>query len=180
MTDEIQTLKQLQDEIVKITKEIHQEFGAHCLILMEENPTLAKRLAIWSQTQILLVSTLKDGLCLPPLEFTTVKKLMRDFENSGMVLSEFSGSSQSFSGFHSFNSFVLQDLMQALDTSLSTPPEKKAEMMKLAYKYSSARSFKSWVENFLKDLKQAYSPEQTAQSRFVYLGLSTNAVYGNP
>jgi hypothetical protein len=105
---------------------------------------------------------------------------MRDFENSGMVLSEFSGSSHSFSGFHQFNSFVLQDLMQALDSSLSTPPEKKAEMMKLAYKYSSARTFKSWVENFLKDLKQAYSPEQTAQSRFVYLGLSTNSVCRNP
>jgi trehalose-6-phosphate synthase len=82
-----------------------------------------------------------------------VKKIRKDFQNSGIVLSEFAGNSKAFSGFHSFNPFVLQDFMQALDSNLSTPPEKKAEMMKRAYKISSVRSFKSWVENFLKDLK---------------------------
>lgn len=83
--------------------------------MMDSNPPLPVRLAIWSLTQILLVSTLKDGLCLPPLEFVTVKHHLRDFENSGMVLSEFAGCSDAFSGFHSFNAFVLQDLMNTLD-----------------------------------------------------------------
>jgi trehalose-6-phosphate synthase len=46
-----------------------------------------------------------------------------------MILSEFSGCSNAFSGFHSFNSFDLKDLMQALDNALSTPSTKKAEMM---------------------------------------------------
>jgi len=43
--------------------------------------------------------------------------------------------------------------MEALDAALSTPPEKKAEMMKKAYKYASRRTFANWVESFLKDLK---------------------------
>lgn len=62
--------------------------------------------------------------------------------------------------------------MHALDSCLSTGPEEKAKMMKRAYKYSSKRNFYEWVENFLKDLKEAYSPTQTANSRFVYLGLN--------
>jgi len=75
-----------------------------------------------------------------------------------MILSEFSGCSNAFSGFHSFNSFVLKDLVQALDTALSTPSSKKLEMMQRAYTYSSRRCFKKWVDSFLRDLKQMYNP----------------------
>lgn len=52
-------------------------------------------------------------------------------------------------------------------------------MMKKAYKYSSRRTFGSWVESFLKDLKAAYSPEQTQIARYIYLGLYTEASLGN-
>jgi trehalose-6-phosphate synthase len=78
----------------------------------------------------LLVSTLKDGLCLPPLEFVTVKSLQGDFENSGMILSEFSGSSNAFSGFHSFNPFDQQEFCKALDTCLNMTGENKSQMMR--------------------------------------------------
>ena len=32
------------------------------------------RMALWTVTNILLITTLRDGQCLPPLEFITVKK----------------------------------------------------------------------------------------------------------
>jgi len=78
-----------------------------------------------------------------------------------MILSEYAGCSNAFSGFHSFNSFNLLDLCKALDAALSTPNDKKAEMMSRGYTYSSRRTFKNWVESFLKDLKQMYKPEST-------------------
>jgi len=109
LTDGIPLLRTLREEIIAIAEEIHQEFGSHSLVLMQGNPDLAKRLAVWSVSQILLVSTLKDGLSLPPLEFVTCKKLLNDFGSSGMVLSEFSGCSNAFSGFFRFNSFNVQD-----------------------------------------------------------------------
>jgi trehalose-6-phosphate synthase len=96
-------MQQLDIEIKALIKEIQEEFGYHSLVVLDQNPSLERRLTIWSQAQILLVSTLKDGLCLPPLEFATVKKLTGEFENSGMILSEFSGCSSAFSGFHEFN-----------------------------------------------------------------------------
>lgn len=66
--------------------------------------------------------------------------------------------------------------MEALDAGLSTSPDKKAEMMKKAYKYASKRTFSTWVESFLKDLKQAYNKTNNAMARYIYLGLSTEAV----
>ena len=50
LTDSISIFKDLQTEIIKITEEIHKEFGPHCLILQEGNPPLAKRLAVWAQS----------------------------------------------------------------------------------------------------------------------------------
>jgi trehalose-6-phosphate synthase len=174
MTDSIASFKALRSDIVAITSEIHKEFGTHCLLLQEGNPPPAKRLAIWSQTQILLIATLKDGLCIPPLEFVTVKKKLNDFHNSSMVISEYAGCSNAFSGFHDFNSFSLFDLCQSLDAALSTPPEKKAEMMSIAYKYTSRRTFKLWVESFLTSLKQMYNPANV-QNRYIYLGLRVDS-----
>jgi trehalose-6-phosphate synthase len=66
--------------------------------------------------------------------------------------------------------------MEALDAGLSTPPDKKEEMMKKAYKYAKKRTFANWVESFLKDLKQAYNKTNNAMARYIYLGLSTEAV----
>ena len=127
-------MKELQADIKQVIKEIHYEFGQHSLVMMETNPSLEKRLAIWSQTQILLVSTLKDGLCLPPLEFATVKKLNGEYETSGMILSEFSGCSSAFNGFHSYNPFDSHAFGKALDTCLSQSSKKKSAMMRKAYK----------------------------------------------
>jgi trehalose-6-phosphate synthase len=79
LTDSISIFKDLSNEIKSIAEEIHKEFGPQCLMLIQGNPPLARRLALWSHTQILLIATLKDGLCLPPLEFVTVKKILNDF-----------------------------------------------------------------------------------------------------
>jgi trehalose-6-phosphate synthase len=107
--DTVPILKELFDEVNKITKQIHADFGSECLLVMHDDLPLSKRLAIWSQCNILLSSTLKDGLSLPPLEYVTVKSIMGDFKNSQMMLSEYGGCTYSFSGFYSFNSFDLSD-----------------------------------------------------------------------
>jgi trehalose-6-phosphate synthase len=166
-------MKQLQADIKDVIKEIHAEFGQHSLVVSDQNPSLERRLVIWSQAQILLVSTLKDGLCLPPLEFATVKKLMEQFDNAGMILSEFCGSSSAFNGFHEFNPFDPQDFCRALDTCLSQSGKKKEILMQKAYKYCRQFKFHSWVDHFLKEMKDSYNPNKHLEARYVYLGLST-------
>ena len=80
--DKIPILKELYDEVKEITEKIQKDFGKECLIVQNNDLNLYKRLAIWSQCNILLSSTLKDGLSLPPLEYVTVKSIMGDFKNS--------------------------------------------------------------------------------------------------
>lgn len=170
--EHVPALKQLNEDIKTAIKEIHDEFGQHSLVVLDQNPSLERRLTIWSQAQILLVSTLKDGLCLPPLEFASVKKSMGTFQSSGMVLSEFSGSSSSFNGFHEFNPFDQQDFCRALDTCLSLSSKKKEILMRKAYKYCCQFKFDNWVDHFLKELNDSYNPNNF-EARYVYLGLST-------
>ena len=166
-------MKQLQMDLKVLIKEIHDEFGLHSLVVSDQNPSLERRLTVWSQAQILLVSTLKDGLCLPPLEFATVKKLMGDLHNSSMILSEFSGCSSAFNGFHEFNPFNQQDFCKALDTCLNLSRKKKEILMSKAYKYCCQFKFNGWVDHFLKELKDSYNPSKHLEARYVYLGLST-------
>ena len=57
-------IKEMRNEVIKIRDEIHKLFGSGCLIFSESNPPLEKRLALWAQSNIILVSALKDGLCI--------------------------------------------------------------------------------------------------------------------
>ena len=56
-------LREMKVEIKAIIERINSNYG-NVVILQEENPDLEKRLTLWSQTNILLVATLRDGLCL--------------------------------------------------------------------------------------------------------------------
>ena len=59
-----------------------------------------------------------------------------------MMLSEYGGTSYSFSGFYSFNSFDMTDFKDVLDKSLSAKSEENVRMMKAAHKYCSRSQFK--------------------------------------
>lgn len=98
-------LKKLKDSIIKLTTKIRTEFGRQCLILESGNWTMHMRLALWSKAHVLFVSTLKDGLYLTCFEYIFVKHLCNEFENSAMILSEFTGCNSQFAGFYDFNPF---------------------------------------------------------------------------
>ena len=98
-------MKTLNNEICKLINLIHRDFGKECLMVKAGNQTIDARLALWSKTNILFVSTLKDGLYLTTFEYIWVKYLRNDFENSAMILSEFTGCDSQFAGFYDFNPF---------------------------------------------------------------------------
>ena len=93
------------------------------------------RLALWSKAHVLFVSTLKDGLYLTCIEYILVKHLRNEFENSAMLLSEFTGSNSQFAGFYEFNPFLLKKTVGALEKCLKDSSEEKATRMKRAYRY---------------------------------------------
>lgn len=138
-------------------KEIYEEFGP-CIDFIEENPSLEQRCALWAETNILLVSTLRDGLCLLPIEYTIVKKLIGKMSDAVMVLSEFSGCNKAFTGYIEYNPFNYSDLVKKLGTAINMHPKEKEELLSMAYNYASKFTLTQWVELFLKDLKFSYLP----------------------
>lgn len=119
---------------------------------------MEKRLALWSESDVLLVSSLRDGLCLPLFEYVAAKKNSNKLSQGVMVLSEFSGTNRAFNGFLEFNPFNVSEFLTKMDQAISMSSQEKEELMKQAVSYLEKASTSKWVESFLKDLKIAYRP----------------------
>jgi trehalose-6-phosphate synthase len=125
----VKIIAHARKEIKEIVKKICQEFGPQCILLQEDNPPLEKRLALWSQSDVLLVSSLRDGLCLPLFEYVAAKKHAKKLSQAVMLLSEFSGSNRAFKGFLEYNPFNVSEFLTKLDYALSMSPSEKEELM---------------------------------------------------
>lgn len=68
---------------------------------------------------ILLITTLRDGQCLPPLEFITVKKLLGTTNKAAVILSEFSGCNRALGGILKINPFNVDEIAKAIDTAIN-------------------------------------------------------------
>lgn len=60
-------------EIKKLVEEIQEQWPGS-LYVIRKNLDRDQRLILWSNTKYLLITTLRDGQCIPPLEFIAVKK----------------------------------------------------------------------------------------------------------
>ena len=67
---------QTRTDIQQIIQQIQTEFGADKLWYKEQDLSVEHRIGLWAATNILLITTLRDGQCLPPLEYIAVKKQM--------------------------------------------------------------------------------------------------------
>jgi len=75
-----------------------------------------ERLTLWSLTKYLLITTLRDGQCIPPLEFIAVKKWQQRFRTSAIIISEFSGNSKALGGVIKINPSNVDEITKAMDT----------------------------------------------------------------
>ena len=179
LSEHVPALKVLKEEVHRLVSQIHKDFGKKCLIVKTANYSIEARMALWSKTNILFVSTLKDGLYLTCFEYIWAKYVKGDFKNSAMLLSEFTGCNSQFAGFHEFNPFLTnislaswgKTTVSALEEALKESPRQKEVRMRRAFKFCQQRTFSGWVEHFLKELKLAYNPHSIEETRIVYSGL---------
>ena len=95
----------MQGEIDKIINEIHEEFGDGCLIYKVQNLTQEERMALWSFSQVLLNTSLRDGLAFSPFEFISTKALQKKFHKAAIIISEFTGCARQLNGAFLINPF---------------------------------------------------------------------------
>lgn len=137
-------------------KEIEDEFGKSVICYLEEDLSVEHRLALWTVTNILLITTLRDGQCLPPLEYITVKKELNKSGKSAVILSEFSGCNRALGGVLKINPFNVDEIVKNIEIAINMSSEEKEQRFKIAYNYISKHSTLKWAEGFLKDLKRAH------------------------
>jgi trehalose 6-phosphate synthase/phosphatase len=117
---------------------------------------MEQRIALWAVSNVLLITTLRDGQCLPPLEFITVKKHLQRFKKASVILSEFSGCNRALGGVLKINPFNVDEISNNIDLAINMPPEEKEQRLKIASNYISKHSTYKWAEAFLKDLKRSH------------------------
>ena len=87
--------------------------------------TQEERLALWSFSHVLLITSLRDGLTFSPFEFIYTKYYKERFNKASIVLSEFSGCARQLNGAYIVNPFDLYDISQNLSKVLLTIPDEK-------------------------------------------------------
>jgi trehalose 6-phosphate synthase/phosphatase len=117
---------------------------------------MEQRIALWAMTNVLLITTLRDGQCLPPLEFITVKKEIQRQNKASVILSEFSGCNRALGGVLKINPYNVDEIAKNIDLALNMPQDEKEQRLKIAYNYISKHSTYRWAEAFLKDLKRSH------------------------
>lgn len=119
---------------------------------------MEERIALWGISNTLLITTLRDGQCLPPLEFITVKKLLNRTNKATVILSEFSGCNRALGGVLKINPFNVDEIAKNIDFAINMTADEKEQRMKIAANYIGKHSTYKWAEAFLKDLKRSHQP----------------------
>lgn len=72
-----------------------------------------------------MITTLRDGQCLPPLEFIAVKKLLNLSNKANVILSEFSGCNRALGGILKVNPFNVDEITKNIDIAINMSKEEK-------------------------------------------------------
>jgi trehalose 6-phosphate synthase/phosphatase len=125
------------------------ELGSDVITVIERNLTRGERLGYLKAANILLVTCIRDGINLLPLEFIMLKAQ----EAATVILSEFSGVSRAITSPLRINPFNSTELKEAIYEAISqTQPPPKVQH---DYIYIQEHSAQKWATSFLSDLKKA-------------------------
>ena len=141
-------------------------------------------MGLWNVTNVLLITTLRDGQCLPPLEFITVKKFTNKSSKAAVIISEFSGCNRALGGnlkiSHNskcqtfVNPFNVEEISRNIDLALQMSPEEKEQRFKLAYNYISKHSTLKWAESFIREMKRSHLGVGENLTNYMIIGFGLN------
>lgn len=166
--EEQQSLKQ---QILAEVDDVHLKFGDKVLEIVDGNATsLDDLVAMYSISDVGLFSTFWDGLNVCPYEYTA----SQDPENPGaLIVSEFMGCSRSLSGVTSVNPWKLDQVGEAIYSSLNmSSAERRAHHLRRS-EYVMKHAFTDWCSGFLTDLDEASL--QAVNLSYIQVGWGSNA-----
>lgn len=147
-----------------LVEELNKEAGKELVEIVQKNISHEERFAYMEISSGLIVSTVKEGMSLLPFEFLLLKK----FSGSGIVLSEFAGSSRTLSSPYKVNPLDTNSFEIAILELLTNLPNKKRLVKDLTYIETKTTTF--WVEDFVSQIKS--SKKKTHKFQYVSIGMN--------
>ena len=141
--------------------------------------SIKERLAFWLAADVLLLTSIREGLNLMPMEFIYARK---DEENAGVIVaSEFSTCSTLLNGALKVNPFNVQLVTDQIGKALSMDLTERRNRRMRDIDFVSTHPSGKWTENILRDIamfnqNQNQSHARSSRSNKIFPGYNTLSV----
>jgi len=179
--------RQTQNEVKLLVERINTKFRSQSgdLIIFEEREDtdidLKKRLAFFAASDVLLISSTRDGLNRMPMEFTLArsKNAPSDSVTEGggllteglLIISEFVSSARVMRGGLVINPWRIEELKGALSRVLEMSRTERADRMRRNLEFSTRLTTENWTLQVLQDLKSVEKSEDVSSYSAVGFGM---------
>ena len=147
-----------------LVQEINEIAGRELVQIEFKNISQAERLAYMEVSSGLIVSTIREGMNLLPFEFLYLKK----FKNSGVVLSEFAGSSNLLSSPYKVNPLDINSFECQILSLINHIPQKK--FLSKDLHYIKEKTTRHWAKDFVRQIKAC--KKKTHKFQYVSIGMN--------
>lgn len=145
------------DEIGKLVKRITTEHGPDVIDYEETLApiTFEERVALWMACDILMVTSVREGLNLKPLEFVYTKSVHNPARPGVVVLSEFSACCCVLNGALRINPWNITEVVNGLDHALTMSDEERKGRRARDLPYITNQPAANWTKQVLSVLEEA-------------------------
>mmetsp|Transcript_25483 Transcript_25483/g.24368 ORF Transcript_25483/g.24368 Transcript_25483/m.24368 type:complete len:1128 (+) Transcript_25483:151-3534(+) len=182
--------RQTQHDVKVHVRRINEIYGngglvVHCEERSEKDFRLPQRLAFFASSDILMITSTRDGLNRLPMEFTLARHHSGNLcsnghaqtEGSGLpnqgvaIISEFISSARVMRGALIVNPWKVEEVKNALKLALEMSPSDRIDRMRRNLEFSSRLTTQNWAKEVLKDLKSVEKCNDAFESYSVGFGM---------
>ncbi len=149
VSDEIETIR----EVRQLVNRIKSKFGPNVIDYEEihgSSVPIDKRLALWKASHVLMLTPIREGLNLLPLEYVFTKK--KPSSPGVVIASEFSVVTSVLNGALRVNPFDVQMTVTSIDKALTMEMLEKDGRRERDIAFVNSCSSSTWTKNVLNDL----------------------------
>lgn len=144
------------NEIRKLVDRIMSVHGPACFDYEESSTpfTIEERVALWLASDILMVTSIREGLNLKPLEFVFAKGVKPTSRPGVVILSEFSACCCVLNGAVRVNPWNITGLVNSLDQALTMSDEERVGRRARDLPYITSQPAANWTKQVLSVLHE--------------------------
>ena len=150
--DEADTLREVRGLINRISKTFGTDVIDYEEFICSTLP-IDQRLSLWTSSDVLIVTPVREGFNPIPLEYVYAKK--EDDVGGVVITSEFSAISSILNGALRVNPYDIQTAVTSIDKALSMSSQERESRRLRDIEFVSSCPSGTWTRNVLRDLRDA-------------------------